>query len=133
MSDKIKTKSIKQEVIIDANPNEVYDAFMNSERHSEFTGAEAQIEDKIGGKISAWDEYIEGENVELIPGKKIVQRWRAADWPENHYSIATFEFGEAGGKTRIKFTQTGVPEENHDSIEQGWNEYYWNPLKEYFA
>jgi activator of HSP90 ATPase len=81
-------------------------------KHSKFTGGKAQISRKVGGKFSAFDGYSEGTNLELVPDKKIVQTWRASDWPEGHYSKVDFSLKEIPGGTRLTFTQTGVPAEH---------------------
>ncbi|MGA7677675.1 MAG: SRPBCC domain-containing protein, partial [Dehalococcoidia bacterium] len=95
-------------------------------------GEEANISREIGGRFTAYGEYIEGVNLELIPDKKIVQTWRASDWPEGHYSKVTFSLEEVKGSTRLVFTQTGVPEEYYDDVSQGWRDWYWSPMKEMF-
>ena len=122
-------KTIKQTVQIKADPKEVYDAFMTSKKHSKFTGASAKISNKVGGKFSVWDGYAEGENLELDPGKKIVQSWRASDWPEGHMSKITIKLTKQGKATKLTFIHSGVPAEFYKDIKQGWVEYYWNPMK----
>lgn len=126
----MNTKSIKESVIIKANPHDVYEALMDSKKHAKFTGGKASISREVGGKFSAFDGYAEGVNLELVPDKKIVQTWRAEDWPEGHYSKATFSLNKVEGGTRLTFTQTGVPEEQQEAVAQGWRDYYWTPLKE---
>ena len=127
----MQTKTIKQEVKINAKPSEVYEALMDSGKHSEFTRASASISKKVNGKISAYDGYIDGKNIELVKGKKIVQKWRGSDWPEGHYSVAKFELKNDKGKTRLVFTQTGVPKEHYKSIADGWKEHYWDKMKKF--
>jgi len=126
----MKTKTIHQTVSIKASPHQVYEALMDSRKHTKFTGDTAKISREVGGRFTAWGGYIDGINIELVPDKKIVQSWRGSDWPENHYSKATFSFEETKGGTTLKFTQSGVPEEHHDEISQGWHDYYWKPIKE---
>jgi activator of HSP90 ATPase len=126
------TKNIRQSVTIKASPHEVYEALMDSKKHSRFTGDKAVISRKIGGKFTAFGGYSEGQNIELVPDEKIVQSWKAGDWPEGHYSQATFSLKEIEGGTRLTFTQTGVPAEQYDDIKQGWQDYYWEPLKAMF-
>jgi activator of HSP90 ATPase len=41
-----------------------------------------------------------------------------------------FSFKEVEGGTRLTFTQRGIPEEEYESIRQGWIDYYWEPMKE---
>jgi activator of HSP90 ATPase len=125
----MKTKTIKQYVTFRARPHDVYEALMNSDKHVRFTGGEAHISQEVGGKFSAFDGYSEGVNIELVPDEKIVQSWRASDWPEGHYSKAIFIIEEDEGHTRLTFTQSGVPEEQYEDIAQGWQDYYWGPMK----
>ncbi len=124
-------KTIKQTNTFNVPPEELYNWFMDSKKHSEFTGSKAVIGKKVGDKFTAWDGYIEGKNVKLVPGKLIVQSWRGDDWEDGVYSEATFKFAPAAeGKTKLEFIQTGVPDEHYDDIKQGWVDYYWTPLKE---
>jgi activator of HSP90 ATPase len=125
----MKTKTIKQKVRFQATPHEVYEALMDSERHSEFTGSKAEISREVGGRFSAYDGWIEGKNLVLEPDKKIVQTWRGEDWPAGFYSTATFELSGVEAGTELLFTQTGVPVEHFSDIDKGWVEHYWTPMK----
>ena len=126
----METKTIKQSVTLKANPHNVYEALMDSRKHSQFTGGKASISGEVGGKFSAFDGYCEGINLQLVPDKKIVQLWRSTDWPEGHYSTASFSLKEISNGTRLTFTQTGVPEDDYEDIKQGWYDYYWDPMKQ---
>ena len=126
----METKTIRQTVILKASPHDVYEALMDSKKHAKFTGGKASISREVGGKFSTYDGYAEGVNQELVPDKKIVQTWRADDWPEGHYSKVSFSLSKVGGGTRLTFTQTGVPEEQQQDVSQGWQDYYWAPMKE---
>ncbi len=126
----MKTKTINQTVTFNATPHEVYEMLMDSKKHAELVGASARITKKVGAKFSIYDGEIEGENLELVPDKKIVQSWRYNDWPESHFSKATFLLEESGGGTKLTFTQTDVPENKYEDVAQGWHDYYWQPMKE---
>lgn len=125
-------KTITQTVSIKAKPIDVYWALMDSEKHSEFTGATAVISKKVGGKFTAYDGYIEGRNLALSPGKKIVVQWRGgeAEWG-GKYSTITLLLTPVRAGTKISFKQDNVPDSLKDSIAQGWRDFYWNPLKNY--
>ena len=114
----------------EASAHEVYEALMDSKKHSMFTGSEVQMSRKVGTEFSVYGGDIQGINLELVPDKKIVQSWRYSDWPEGHYSKAIFSLKEVSVGTRLTFTQAGVPEEFYDDISQGWGDYYWEPMKE---
>ena len=126
----MKTKTIRQSVTIKASPHAVYEALMDSRKHAKFTGAQAKISRKVKGRFSAYDGYIEGVHLDLVPDKKIVQSWRGSDWPEAHFSKATFSLRKIKNGTRLMFTQSGVPAQHYHGIHQGWRDYYWKPMKE---
>lgn len=127
----MKTRTIRQMVRIKAPAHEVYEALMDSKKHSAFTGSGASISREVGGRFSVFDGWASGTNVELVQDKRIVQSWRAGDegWPEDHLSIITITLKEAKGVTSLGFRQSGVPESSYEDISQGWKEYYWEPLK----
>lgn len=128
----MKTKTIRQTVTFKASPHDVYEALMDSKKHSKFTGAKASISREVGGKVNAYGGYIEGVNVKLVPDKKIVQKWRGSGWPDEHYSTATFELKKSGKGTKLIFMQTDVPEEQYELTNKGWAEHYWDKMKETF-
>src|ERR1051325_4390378 len=75
----LKTTTIRQKEFIPAKPVEIYDAFLNEQRHTAFTGARATCDRRVGGKFTAWDGYISGRNLktttirqkEFIPAKPV--------------------------------------------------------------
>jgi activator of HSP90 ATPase len=125
----MRTRTVRQSVTFKASPREVYEVLMDSRKHSKLTGDKAIISRKVGGKFTV-GEYIQGVNLEVVPNERIVQSWRGSDWPEGHFSRAVFSLRTEGNGTRLTFTQTGIPEENHHEIKQGWHDYYWTPMKE---
>lgn len=130
---KQKTTTIIQKVVIPASPEEVYDAFIDARKHSEFTGSEATCDPTVGGKFTAWDGYISGRNLELEKGKRIVQEWVTAEWPKG-YPPSTLEltFRKVKGGTEVRMTHSQVPEEQADEYREGWIDTYWDLLKAYF-
>ncbi len=127
-------KTINQKAIIPASPKEVYEAFVDPVKHSEFTDAKATGKPKVGGKFSTWDGYSFGKFLELEPGKRVVQEWSTTDWAEGYEpSRLELTFKEVKDGTELTMVQCNVPEEMVDELTDGWIEYYWNPLKEYFS
>ena len=124
-------KTIKQKVYFEASPHDVFEMLMDSKKHSAFSGSKAVISRTKGGKITAYDGYIEGKNLEIVPDKKILQEWRGSDWEDGVYSKAEFKFDRKGKGCELTFTQTGVPNSQSEAIKQGWIDYYWNPMKEF--
>lgn len=126
----MKTKTIKQAATFHCSPLKVYEVLMDERKHAQLTGAPATISRKVGGNFSIYGAYATGKNIELITGKKIVQTWRSSDWPENEISVVTFNLQETKKGTRLSFIQTGVPEDQYESIKQGWIDFYWEPMKQ---
>ena len=126
-------RTIRQTVTIPAPPLAVYRALMDSRTHARFTGSPARISPRVGGRFTTYDGYAEGHHLELIPGRRIVQTWRASDWPAGQYSTVTFMLTRLGKGTRLTFVQTDVPHDDAVAIGQGWREFYWTPLRRMFA
>jgi activator of HSP90 ATPase len=123
-------KTIRQTATFKTSPHEVYEALMDAKKHMSFTEGKAKISREVGEKFSISDGEIQGKNLELAPDRKIVQAWRYSDWPEGHFSTATFELEKTEKGTRLTFTQTDVPDDKYEDIKQGWKDYYWQPMKE---
>jgi activator of HSP90 ATPase len=125
----METKNLRQTATFNARAGVVYELLMDAKKHSVLAGDEAKISRRVGGKFDIGG-YIQGTNLELVPGQKIVQSWRYEDWPKGHYSTATFVFNEENGKTKMTFTQAGIPAQFYEDIKQGWIDYYWTHMKE---
>ncbi len=127
----MKTKSIKQTVTFAATPDTIFDLILDEKKIAAFTGSKVTMSREVNGKFSVFDGYCHGYNVELIEGKKIVQAWHFAEdgWPDDHFSICTFEIENTGNKTKLRFLQTDVPEHKVDSLKEGWKEFYWDAMK----
>ena len=126
------TKTLRQTVTIAASPKRVFAALIDEKKHATFTGNPAKISRKAGGAFSCYGGYLEGFNLELVASKRIVQAWRSKNWPAGTYSIVTFALSRmAGGRTRLSFTQLGVPASDVKEKTAGWHKAYWKPLKAY--
>jgi len=126
-------KSIHQEVTFNATPEAVYAALTDGAVFGEITGAPAQIANTAGGEASLFGGQIAARNVELVPGKRVVQAWRAGNWEDGLYSLARFELKADGKKTKVVFDHTGYPDDGHDMLEGGWHKMYWEPMAKRFG
>jgi activator of HSP90 ATPase len=126
------TTVIEQTVTFRASAAALYDALLDSAKHSAFTGANATVSRAVGGAFACHDGCIQGVNVELVPDARIVQAWRGSMFPAGVYSVASFSFQpQADGTTKLAFRQVGVPEEFVAMISSGWDEHYWTPLAKF--
>jgi len=119
---------------IPASAQDIYDAWLNSLAHSEMTGGQASMSDEIDAEVSAWDGYITGRNLELVPGERIVQSWRTTQFTDEHEdSIITMTLEGVEDGTVLTLVHSNVPDEQTSYEQGGWQEYYFEPMKEYFA
>ena len=127
-------KTIKQRVKFKAPPTIVYDLLADSEKHSIVTGKKAAISSKVGGTFSARDNDVSGVNVDLVPGRRIVQAWRHKKFAEGIFSMAAVTLTPtADGGTELVLTHRGVPKDLIPETEEAWREQYWSRIKAYLA
>lgn len=126
--------TIHQEVTIDASPAAVYGVLTTSEEFVRMTGGRtADISKEAGGAVSLFGGDIRARNVELLPGKRVVQAWRSQAWPEGVYSIVRFELTPQGKGTKLVFDQAGYPDDAHQMLDGGWPKMYWEPMSAMLA
>ncbi len=129
----MKGSTIVQEIELDGSPSMVYMAYTDGAKHAEFTGMPAESDPREGGKMMAGDGYIHGTYTELVPGKRIVQTWHGADFPEGHESLLVLELEPTGTGTLLRMTHSGVPDGMRVEIDKGWKQHYWELLIRYMA
>ena len=111
----------------------LFDAWLNSNEHSNFIGGDAEIRPIIGSKFSIWNGYITGTNLTIQPYGRIVQSWRSTDFPKGALdSKLEILFEKAGNGTRITLIHTRLPAAKVKDFEKGWIDYYFKPMKKYF-
>jgi activator of HSP90 ATPase len=128
------TKPIVQSVIFKASPEELFEIYTDPKKHSAATGAKATVSGKAGGRFTAFDGMLAGRNLVVIPGRMIVQAWRATHWKDDDLdSILVLNFSKAPGGGRIDLVHVGVPAHDHKGVTKGWPKYYWKPWKKYLS
>ncbi len=119
--------------VIPASPEEIYDTWLDSDGHTNMTGSPAHATANVGDTFDAWDGYIRGKNVELEPGKRIVQSWRGSSYSDSDAdSQIEVIFEPVEGGTKITLTHTNVPDDQA-SHEPGWTTHYFEPMKKHFG
>ena len=114
-------------------PERLYTAWLSSKEHSSFTGDKAVMSKILNRKYTAGNGYISGKNLILEPHKRIVQSWRATDFPDKHpdsFIEILFEPKKSGTKVTLK--HSGIPEGMGKDYKKGWRDFYFKPMKEYY-
>jgi activator of HSP90 ATPase len=129
---------IHQEAVISADPQAVYCVLTDGQKFATATGMAAQISDREGETFTLFDGRIEGRQIELVPGQRIVQAWRfgaahPSPWDAGVYSVVRFTLSGQEDGTRLSIDHTAVPPEWHDHLSGGYADFYLQPLERYFA
>ncbi|MCD4733741.1 SRPBCC domain-containing protein [bacterium] len=124
----METVTIEQSIVFKSTAHLVYESLMDSERHSAFTGARAEISREIGEAFSAYEGYLNGKQLELVPDQRIKQSWHAASWSKDHSSIVIITLKDVAEGVELCLTHEGVPAEDEKGISEGWYLNYWNKL-----
>jgi activator of HSP90 ATPase len=63
-----------------------------------------------------------------------VQSWRTSDFPEeSEDSRLEILLEEAEGGTKLTLIHTQIPEGQGEEYRRGWEEFYFEPLSQYFS
>lgn len=125
------TPVIQQSVRFRTTPQVLFELYLDSHKHTLATGAKARISRKPSGRFHAFAGQLEGKNLLIIPGKQIVQLWRAAHWKKEDSSILILNFSGVAGGAQVDLVHIGVPAHDHKGVRKGWPKYYWRPWKKY--
>jgi uncharacterized protein YndB with AHSA1/START domain len=139
---------IHQQVVIDANPREVYEVVANAAALSALSGRDGTAGGGEGQEFSAFGGHVAGRQIELVPGTRIVQAWRFPEWEPGTYTLVRFTLtagpaeAAGAGQTLLVIDQQGVPGGAdqagchptwRDHLNEGWPLFYLTPLARHFA
>ena len=120
--------------VIPATPPEIYDAWLSSKGHAGITGGQAaQASAGVGDSFTAWNGYISGKNMELEPGRRIVQSWRTTEFAElDPDSQIELLLEPVAGGTKLTLNHSNVPD-GHTTYREGWQTHYFDTMKAHFG
>ncbi len=124
-------RTLKQSVTFKgATAASLFDLYVDARRHAAATGAAASITRKEGDAFSAWDGYITGRNLAVVPKRLVVQAWRASDWDDAVAdSTLVLAFRDVAGGAAVDLVHAHVPDDEADALDDGWREFYWSPWR----
>jgi activator of HSP90 ATPase len=120
-------KFIEQRYTIQTSPEKVWDALVNPETIKKWGGGPVVMSDKAGTEFSLWGGDVYGKNLEVDKNKKLVQEWYGGEWA--YPSTVTFSLSADGHCTEVILVQKDVPENEIKDINEGWRDYYMEPIK----
>src|SRR5262249_62030408 len=79
----IMAKAIHQEEDYKANPKRIYEALLDANQFTAFSGGRsAEIDREVGGAFSIFAGHIVGRNLEWVPNRRIFRARRVVSLPE---------------------------------------------------
>lgn len=129
----ITTKTLRCKLQFSGPPIEIFHCLTEKARLSVFSQSEAQMELKEGGAFELFHGSITGTNQKVVPGERLVQKWRFASWPEGHYSTVDFRFEASDSGTLLKMKHTAIPADDLDRTAAGWRSNFWERIRMIFG
>lgn len=136
-------ESFEVSTVLPAEPREVYRAWLDSAGHTAFTGAQAEVQARVGGRFTAWDGYIEGRTLAMGPAGqtasgqpafRILQSWRTTEFPAGSPdSRLEVLLEKTRGGTRITLKHSDIPAGQGAEYAQGWADHYFTPMMRWFS
>ena len=123
-------KTFKKTFRINAEPSDVYSAITNPYTIELWSGYPAEMSTEPGSEFSLWEGDITGRNIEFVQDKKLVQEWYFGEQPEK--SIVTISIFPDKDNSSVTVEHTNIPDEDFDSIAEGWREYYIGAIISFF-
>ncbi len=116
-----------------ASPKEIYDAWLDSNKHAAMTGGEAHCSKELGEEFSAWDGYISGVNLDLTENSEITQTWRTTEFEEDDEdSLLVVHLTPTENGTEVTIDHCNIPE-GQTQYKQGWEDHYFTPMERFFS
>lgn len=110
----------------------MFNTSLDSKEHAAAIDDKVTISRKVGASFTASGGMLRGRNLMIVPGKLIVQSWRAKSWKKkNPDSILVLLFSKTSRGGQIELIHVGMPSYDYLAVRKGWQTYYWKPWKSY--
>ncbi len=135
---RVTEMSIHQETLVAAPPQQVFELLTSGSLFGAATCQPAEITDREGDSFALFGGRVEGRQIELVPGQRVVQAWRfgaahPSPWEPGVYSTVRFALEPAGDGTRLVIDHAGIPAEWIEHISLGYPAFYRDPIVNFFA
>jgi activator of HSP90 ATPase len=125
---------ITQSVVLPAPAEHLYSMYLDPALHAAVTGAPVTVGAESGSLFRAFDGQISGTTLSVVASRLIVQSWRSVNFRDGDLdSTLILAFIPEGSDGRIDLIHIDVPEQDYQGVSEGWEKYYWEPWKRYFA
>ncbi len=131
-----KTFSISMAYIIYATPEKVFDALTQEGIISQWCDGGGKVDLKIDGEVELFDGWVKGKVVSFDKKKKkLSYTWKPSEWDKKTTpSLVEYELKSHSAGTEVILNHSGFPSpEEATKHENGWTDYVFEPLNDYFT
>ena len=133
----INVTSLSDQQEFRTTAEQLFETFTDPQRIAAFTRAPPKVFEgaKEGAKFEIFGGNVSGEYTKLDRPKYIEQKWRLAQWPQDHYSRLKikFEQNDVDAVTIMNVNWEGVPVGQEEPTKRNWSEYYVRSIKTTFG
>ena len=118
-----------REIVVDASPETIFELLTVAEKHVLWDGTEAELDPRPGGayRVLVHGEYqAAGEFVNVVPNERVELTfgWEQEGNPITPGSTrVVYELIPEGGKTTVRLTHSGLPDDAVNDHTTGWDHY----------
>ncbi len=117
------------EFILSGKPKRVMQLLTDAELIRKWSGSEAVVENKAGGRFELFDGWVKG-TVLKTSGNELAYTWKEENWEkesEVHYLLKEDEAG-----TKVILHHTGLPNEDEvKAHKSGWTDFFFDPMEDF--
>jgi activator of HSP90 ATPase len=118
--------------LMPAEPELLFDMYLDPDRHATFTGAPVTIGPQPGSPFRAFEDALSGTILHTEPKRLIVQSWRSVNFEQTDIdSTLILSFWPKPDGARIELVHVNVPETDFAGVSEGWGKFYFTPWRAY--
>lgn len=124
--------TICKTVVLPAPADELYKMYMDSQAHSEITGAPAKISEESDSPFEAFGGLLVGRTIQVVKHRLVVQSWRTVNFRKSDPdSTLIISFTPEDDDGRIDLIHLQVPDSDFQGVCGGWDSRYFAPWLAY--
>lgn len=125
----LSTTNVTVEAELSIRRDDLWDLLTNPGRIPMWTRAPAQLTLNPGSTFSLFNGNITGSVLEVEAPTMLKQKWRAPQWPADHFGTLTTTLNEGSSFTALKLDLEGVPLEEEERSKDALDRFYLAGLK----
>ncbi|HLU07205.1 MAG TPA: SRPBCC domain-containing protein [Woeseiaceae bacterium] len=124
--------TICKTVVLPAPAEELYEMYLDSQVHSDITGAPAKVSEEPNSLFEAFGGLLVGRTIQVVKHRLVVQSWRTVNFKKSDPdSILIISFTPEDDDGRIDLVHLQVPDSDFQGVCGGWDSRYFAPWLAY--